>query len=181
MGSVPPFQCGLGGDSRLDPGVNDDEVRPGASLHRPGFDRSTSAGARPRLGSVHTAAYPKTVDVFTHHTLPDFIRDRGGVSLRPGDGFIPYQAIKEGDFTLPKEDKMDIFADRIVEVEGFPGMKCGQAFELSDASAERSDAGCTIKLSKVTIAEFMASDVTMLRWMIAEGYGDVRSLKRRIA
>ena len=76
---------------------------------------------------------------------------------------------------------MDIFADRILEVEGFPAMKCGQACELSDASAERSDAGCSIKLSKVTIAEFMASDVTMLRWMIAEGYGDVRSLKRRIA
>jgi len=203
----------------------------------------------------HTAAYPKPVDVITHHTLPDFIMDRGGVSLRPGDGIIhswlnrmllpdtvgtggdshtrfpigisfpagsgavafaaatgvmpldmpesvlvrfkgemqpgitlrdlvhaiPYIAIKEGDLTVPKKNKKNIFAGRILEIEGLSQLKCEQAFELSDASAERSAAGCTIKLDKEPIAEYMRSNIVMLKWMIAEGYGDVRTIKRRIA
>merc|ERR1719499_825252 len=203
----------------------------------------------------HTAAYPKPVDVVTHHTLPDFIRDRGGVSLRPGDGIIhswlnrmllpdtvgtggdshtrfpigisfpagsglvafaaatgvmpldmpesvlvrfsgemqpgitlrdlvhaiPYEAIKAGDLTVPKKNKKNIFAGRILEIEGLDHLKCEQAFELSDASAERSAAGCTIKLDKEPIQEYLNSNIVMLRWMIAEGYGDARTLKRRIA
>jgi aconitate hydratase 2/2-methylisocitrate dehydratase len=206
----------------------------------------------------HTAAYPKPVDVVTHHTLPDFIRDRGGVALRPGDGIIhswlnrmllpdtvgtggdshtrfpigisfpagsgavafaaatgvmpldmpesimvrfkggieamqpgitlrdlvhaiPYYAIKEGDLTVPKKNKKNIFAGRILEIEGLDTLTCEQGFELSDASAERSAAGCSIKLSKESVAEYLTSNVTMLKWMIAEGYGDVRTIKRRIA
>merc|ERR1719203_1868444 len=203
----------------------------------------------------HTAAYPKPVDVVTHHTLPDFIRDRGGVSLRPGDGIIhswlnrmllpdtvgtggdshtrfpigisfpagsglvafaaatgvmpldmpesvlvrftgemqpgitlrdlvhaiPYRAIQEGMLTVPKKNKKNIFAGRILEIEGVNTLKCEQAFELSDASAERSAAGCTIKLDKEPVAEYLTSNITMLKWMIAEGYGDPRTIKRRIA
>jgi len=203
----------------------------------------------------HTAAYPKPVDVVTHHTLPDFIRDRGGVALRPGDGIIhswlnrmllpdtvgtggdshtrfpigisfpagsgavafaaatgvmpldmaesvlvrfkgemqpgitlrdlvhsiPYVAIKEGDLTVPKKNKKNIFAGRILEIEGVENLKCEQAFELSDASAERSAAGCSIKLNKEPIIEYLTSNMVMLKWMIAEGYGDARTLKRRIA
>jgi aconitate hydratase 2/2-methylisocitrate dehydratase len=203
----------------------------------------------------HTAAYPKPVDVITHHTLPDFIRTRGGVSLRPGDGIIhswlnrmllpdtvgtggdshtrfpmgisfpagsglvafaaatgvmpldmpesvlvrftgemqpgitlrdlvhaiPYQAIQEGKLTVPKEGKVNIFSGKILEIEGLPDLKCEQAFELSDASAERSAAGCSIKLNKEPIIEYLNSNITMLKWMIAEGYGDARTMKRRIA
>jgi len=203
----------------------------------------------------HTAAYPKPTDVITHHTLPDFIRTRGGVSLRPGDGIIhswlnrmllpdtvgtggdshtrfpigisfpagsglvafgaatgvmpldmpesvlvrfkgkmqpgitlrdlvhaiPYQAIKEGQLTVPKENKKNIFSGRILEIEGLPDLKCEQAFELSDASAERSAAGCTIKLNQEPIIEYLNSNITMLKWMISEGYGDARTIKRRIA
>jgi len=206
----------------------------------------------------HTAAYPKPVDVVTHHTLPDFIRDRGGVALRPGDGIIhswlnrmllpdtvgtggdshtrfpigisfpagsgavafaaatgvmpldmpesvlvrfkggveamqpgitlrdlvhaiPYVAIKEGDLTVPKKNKKNIFAGRILEIEGLESLTCEQGFELSDASAERSAAGCSIKLNKESVSEYLRSNVVMLKWMIAEGYGDVRTLKRRIA
>mmetsp|Transcript_3219 Transcript_3219/g.5260 ORF Transcript_3219/g.5260 Transcript_3219/m.5260 type:complete len:911 (-) Transcript_3219:83-2815(-) len=203
----------------------------------------------------HTAAYPKPVDVVTHHTLPDFIMDRGGVSLRPGDGIIhswlnrmllpdtvgtggdshtrfpigisfpagsglvafaaaagvmpldmpesvlvrfsgtmqpgitlrdlvhsiPLKAIEMGLLTVPKKNKKNVFAGRILEIEGLETLKCEQAFELSDASAERSAAGCTIKLSKEPIAEYLKSNIVMLKWMISEGYGDVRTLKRRIA
>ena len=203
----------------------------------------------------HTAAYPKPTDVITHHTLPDFIRNRGGVSLRPGDGIIhswlnrmllpdtvgtggdshtrfpigisfpagsglvafgaatgvmpldmpesvlvrfkgkmqpgitlrdlvhaiPYQAIKEGQLTVPKQNKKNIFSGRILEIEGLPDLKCEQAFELSDASAERSAAGCTIKLNQEPIIEYLNSNITMLKWMISEGYGDARTIKRRIA
>merc|ERR1719499_1695136 len=203
----------------------------------------------------HTAAYPKPVDVVTHHTLPDFIRDRGGVSLRPGDGIIhswlnrmllpdtvgtggdshtrfpigisfpagsgavafaaatgvmpldmpesvlvrfkgelqngitlrdlvhaiPYVAIKEGDLTVPKKNKKNIFAGRILEIEGLEDLTCEQGFELSDASAERSAAGCSIKLNKEPIAEYLTSNIVMLKWMISEGYGDERTMKRRIA
>jgi aconitate hydratase 2/2-methylisocitrate dehydratase len=203
----------------------------------------------------HTAAYPKPVDVVTHHSLPDFIRDRGGVALRPGDGIIhswlnrmllpdtvgtggdshtrfpigisfpagsglvafaaatgsmpldmpesvlvrfsgemqpgitlrdlvnaiPYAAIQAGDLTVPKKNKKNIFSGKVLEIEGYPDMKCEQAFELSDASAERSAAGCTVKLNKEPIAEYLTSNIVMLKWMIAEGYGDVRTIKRRIA
>jgi aconitate hydratase 2/2-methylisocitrate dehydratase len=202
----------------------------------------------------HTNAYPKPVDVTTHHTLPDFIRDRGGVSLRPGDGIIhswlnrmllpdtigtggdshtrfpigcsfpagsglvafaaatgvmpldmpesvlvrfkgdmqpgitlrdlvhaiPYYAIKAGHLTVEKKGKKNVFSGRILEIEGLPNLKCEQAFELSDASAERSAAGCTIKLDIEPIIEYLHSNVVMLKWMIAEGYGDVRTLERRI-
>jgi aconitate hydratase 2/2-methylisocitrate dehydratase len=203
----------------------------------------------------HTAAYPKPVDVVTHHTLPDFIRTRGGVSLRPGDGIIhswlnrmlipdtvgtggdshtrfpigisfpagsglvafagatgimpldmpesvlvrfsgtmqpgvtlrdlvqsiPYTAIKMGLLTTAKKGKINVFSGRILEIEGLPDLKCEQAFELSDASAERSAAGCTIKLNKEPIIEYLTSNVVMLKWMISEGYGDSRTIERRIA
>ena len=201
----------------------------------------------------HTAAYPKPIDVTTHHTLPDFIRTRGGVSLRPGDGIIhswlnrmllpdtvgtggdshtrfpigisfpagsglvafaaatgvmpldmpesvlvrfkgqmqpgitlrdlvhaiPYYAIQQGLLTVEKKGKKNIFSGRILEIEGLNQLTVEQAFELSDASAERSAAGCTIKLPEESIAEYLKSNITMLRWMISEGYGDARTLERR--
>lgn len=203
----------------------------------------------------HTAAYPKPVDVVTHHTLPDFIRDRGGVSLRPGDGIIhswlnrmlipdtvgtggdshtrfpigisfpagsglvafaaatgvmpldmpesvlvrfsgsmqpgitlrdlvhaiPYYAIQDGELTVPKQNKKNVFSGRILEIEGLPDLTCEQAFELSDASAERSAAGCTIALNPEPIKEYLTSNMTMLKWMISEGYGDKRTIERRVA
>ncbi|CHC86367.1 TPA: bifunctional aconitate hydratase 2/2-methylisocitrate dehydratase [Salmonella enterica] len=202
----------------------------------------------------HTAAYPKPVDVTTHHTLPDFIMNRGGVSLRPGDGVIhswlnrmllpdtvgtggdshtrfpigisfpagsglvafaaatgvmpldmpesvlvrfkgkmqpgitlrdlvhaiPLYAIKQGLLTVEKKGKKNIFSGRILEIEGLPDLKVEQAFELTDASAERSAAGCTIKLNKEPIVEYLTSNIVLLKWMIAEGYGDRRTLERRI-
>ena len=202
----------------------------------------------------HTAAYPKPVDVNTHHTLPDFIMNRGGVSLRPGDGVIhswlnrmllpdtvgtggdshtrfpigisfpagsglvafaaatgvmpldmpesvlvrfkgkmqpgitlrdlvhaiPLYAIKQGLLTVEKKGKKNIFSGRILEIEGLPDLKVEQAFELTDASAERSAAGCTIKLNKEPIIEYLNSNIVLLKWMIAEGYGDRRTLERRI-
>ncbi len=201
----------------------------------------------------HTAAYPKPVDVNTHKTLPQFIQDRGGVALRPGDGVIhswlnrmllpdtvgtggdshtrfpigisfpagsglvafgaaigvmpldmpesvlvrfkgelqpgitlrdmvnaiPYQAIQEGLLTVEKKGKKNIFSGRILEIEGLPDLKVEQAFELSDASAERSAGGCTIRLNKEPIIEYLTSNVTLLRWMINEGYGDADALARR--
>ncbi|MGD8120156.1 bifunctional aconitate hydratase 2/2-methylisocitrate dehydratase [Vibrio sp. TRT 2004] len=202
----------------------------------------------------HTSAYPKPVDVNTHHTLPDFIMNRGGVSLRPGDGVIhswlnrmllpdtvgtggdshtrfplgisfpagsglvafaaatgvmpldmpesilvrfkgemqpgitlrdlvhaiPYYAIQQGLLTVEKAGKINEFSGRILEIEGVEHLSVEQAFELSDASAERSAAGCTVKLSKESIEEYLNSNITMLKWMIAEGYGDVRTIERRI-
>ena len=202
----------------------------------------------------HTAAYPKPIDVQTHHTLPDFIMNRGGVSLRPGDGVIhswlnrmllpdtvgtggdshtrfpigvsfpagsglvafaaatgvmpldmpesvlvrfkgtmqpgitlrdlvhaiPYQAIQMGLLTVEKAGKKNIFSGRILEIEGLPQLKVEQAFELADASAERSAAGCTIKLDEAPIAEYLNSNIVMLKWMLAEGYGDARTISRRI-
>ena len=201
----------------------------------------------------HTAAYPKPIDVNTHHTLPDFIHNRGGVALRPGDGIIhswlnrmllpdtvgtggdshtrfpmgisfpagsglvafaaatgvmpldmpesvlvrfkgemqpgitlrdlvhaiPYYAIQEGLLTVEKKGKKNIFSGRILEIEGLSGLTVEQAFELSDASAERSAAGCTIKLPEDAITEYLKSNITLLRWMIAEGYDDARTLERR--
>ncbi|WP_413731271.1 bifunctional aconitate hydratase 2/2-methylisocitrate dehydratase [Sodalis sp. RH20] len=202
----------------------------------------------------HTAAYPKPVDVETHHTLPDFIMNRGGVSLRPGDGIIhswlnrmllpdtvgtggdshtrfpigisfpagsglvafaaatgvmpldmpesvlvrfkgkmqpgitlrdlvhaiPYYAIQQGLLTVEKKGKKNIFSGRILEIEGLPELKVEQAFELADASAERSAAGCTIKLDQAPIVEYLSSNIVLLKWMITEGYGDRRTLERRI-
>ena len=202
----------------------------------------------------HTAAYPKPVDVNTHHTLPDFIMNRGGVSLRPGDGVIhswlnrmllpdtvgtggdshtrfplgisfpagsglvafaaatgvmpldmpesvlvrfkgkrnagitlrdlvhaiPYYAIKAGHLTVAKAGKKNIFSGRVLEIEGLEDLTVEQAFELSDASAERSAAGCTITLGEDSVAEYLRSNIVMLKWMLAEGYGDVRTISRRI-
>ena len=202
----------------------------------------------------HTAAYPKPVDVKTHHTLPEFISTRGGISLRPGDGVIhswlnrmllpdtvgtggdshtrfpvgisfpagsglvafaaatgvmpldmpesvlvrfkgqmqpgvtlrdlvhaiPLYAIKAGLLTVEKKGKKNIFSGRILEIEGLPNLKVEQAFELADASAERSAAACTVRLDKAPIIEYLTSNVTLLKWMIAEGYADARTLQRRI-
>ncbi|VGO09195.1 Aconitate hydratase 2 [plant metagenome] len=202
----------------------------------------------------HTAAYPKPVDVKTHHTLPEFISTRGGVSLRPGDGVIhswlnrmllpdtvgtggdshtrfpigisfpagsglvafaaatgvmpldmpesvlvrfkgklqpgvtlrdlvnaiPLYAIKQGLLTVAKQGKKNIFSGRILEIEGLPDLKVEQAFELSDASAERSAAGCSVRLNKEPIIEYINSNIVMLKWMIANGYEDERTLGRRI-
>jgi len=202
----------------------------------------------------HTAAYPKPVDVKTHHELPAFISTRGGISLRPGDGVIhswlnrmllpdtvgtggdshtrfpigisfpagsglvafaaatgvmpldmpesvlvrfkgelqpgvtlrdlvnaiPLYAIRQNLLTVAKQGKKNIFSGRILEIEGLPNLKVEQAFELSDASAERSAAGCTVKLNKEPIIEYLNSNITLLKVMIAQGYQDARSLQRRI-
>lgn len=201
----------------------------------------------------HTAAYPKPIDVKTQHTLPDFIRNRGGVSLQPGDGIIhswlnrmvlpdtvgtggdshtrfpmgisfpagsglvafaaatgvmpldmpesvlvrfkgrmnpgitlrdlvhaiPYYAIQQGLLTVEKKGKKNIFSGRILEIEGLDDLTVEQAFELSDASAERSAAGCTIKLPESAIAQYLNSNIILLRWMISQGYGDARTIERR--
>ncbi len=203
----------------------------------------------------HTAAYPKPVDIKTQHELPDFIHQRGGVSLRPGDGIIhswlnrmllpdtvgtggdshtrfplgisfpagsglvafaaalgampldmpesvlvrfsgslqpgvtlrdvvnaiPYVAIKQGKLTVDKENKINIYSGKIIEMEGLPDLQLEQAFELTDATAERSAAGCTIKLSEATVAEYLRSNVALLKNMAARGYGDARTILRRVA
>ncbi len=202
----------------------------------------------------HTAAYPKPVDVDTQHTLPDFIMNRSGVALRPGDGIIhswlnrmllpdtvgtggdshtrfpigisfpagsglvafaaatgvmpldmpesvlvrftgemqpgitlrdlvnaiPYVAIQRGLLTVEKKGKKNVFSGRVLEIEGLPNLKVEQAFEISDASAERSAGGCTIRLGEEPIREYLNSNVVMLKWMIAEGYGDARTIQRRV-
>ncbi|BAY42941.1 aconitate hydratase 2 [Scytonema sp. HK-05] len=203
----------------------------------------------------HTAAYPKPVDIKTHHELPDFFASRGGVALRPGDGIIhswlnrmllpdtvgtggdshtrfplgisfpagsglvafaaalgvmpldmpesvlvrfkgelqpgvtlrdvvnaiPYVAIQKGLLTVEKQNKKNVFAGRIMEIEGLPDLKVEQAFELTDASAERSCAGCTIKLSIETVSEYLRSNVALLKNMVARGYQDARTILRRVA
>ncbi len=203
----------------------------------------------------HTAAYPKPVDVKTHKTLPSFIYNRGGVSLRPGDGVIhswlnrmllpdtvgtggdshtrfpigisfpagsglvafgaatgvmpldmpesvlvrfsgslqpgitlrdlvhaiPYYAIKAGLLTVAKAGKINVFSGKILEIEGLPDLKVEQAFELTDASAERSAAGCTVKLNKEPIIEYMKSNIVLLKNMIADGYKDEKTIARRIS
>ncbi len=203
----------------------------------------------------HTAAYPKPVDIQTHHELPDFFASRGGVALRPGDGIIhswlnrmllpdtvgtggdshtrfplgisfpagsglvafaaalgvmpldmpesvlvrfkgelqpgitlrdvvnaiPYVAIQKGLLTAEKQNKKNVFSGRILEIEGLPDLKVEQAFELTDASAERSCAGCTIKLSVETISEYLRSNVALMKNMIARGYHDPRTMLRRVA
>ncbi len=202
----------------------------------------------------HTAAYPKPADIKMFHTLPDFIANRSGVALRPGDGVIhswlnrmclpdtvgtgadshtrfpigisfpggsgivafaavtgsmpltmpesvlvrfkgemqpgitlrdlvnaiPYYAIKAGDLTVEKKGKKNIFAGRILEIEGLPDLKVEQAFELSDASAERSAAACTVHLNKEPVIEYIKSNIVLLQSMIDAGYEDHRTLERRI-
>ena len=202
----------------------------------------------------HTAAYPKPVDVKMHHELPEFISNRGGISLKPGDGIIhswlnrmllpdtvgtggdshtrfpvgisfpagsglvafaaatgvmpldmpesilvrfkgqmqpgvtlrdlvhaiPLYAIKKGLLTVEKKGKKNIFSGRILEIEGLPDLKVEQAFELSDASAERSAAGCTVHLNKEPVIEYLNSNIVLLKNMIAQGYADARTIGRRI-
>ncbi|HLR29037.1 MAG TPA: bifunctional aconitate hydratase 2/2-methylisocitrate dehydratase [Paenalcaligenes sp.] len=103
-----------------------------------------------------------------------------GVTLRDLVNAIPYYAIKNGLLTVAKENKVNVFSGRILEIEGLPDLKIEQAFELSDASAERSAAGCTVRLDKEPIIEYLNSNITLLKWMIANGYEDERTLRRRI-
>lgn len=202
----------------------------------------------------HTAAYPKPVDIKLHHTLPEFMSSRGGVSLKPGDGVIhswlnrlilpdtvgtggdshtrfpigisfpagsglvafaaamgvmpldmpesvlvrfkgemqpgitlrdlvnaiPYQAIQEGQLTVGKQGKKNVFNGRILEIEGLPDLKVEQAFEFADASAERSANGCTVHLNSAPIIEFLQSNIALMQHMIDTGYQDARTLQRRI-
>lgn len=104
---------------------------------------------------------------------------QSGITLRDLVHAIPYYAIKAGLLTVEKAGKKNIFSGRILEIEGLEGLTVEQAFELSDASAERSAAGCAIKLPEDAIAEYLNSNITLLRWMIKEGYGDARTLERR--
>jgi aconitate hydratase 2/2-methylisocitrate dehydratase len=202
----------------------------------------------------HTAAYPKPADVKMHKTLPQFVTERGGVPLRPGDGVIhswlnrllvpdtvgtggdshtrfpigisfpagsglvafagalgfmpldmpesvlvrfkgklqpgitlrdvvnaiPYWAIKQGLLTVPKKNKKNVFNGRILEMEGLPELTVEQAFELTDAAAERSAAAGCIQLSEKTVADYLRSNVALMRKMIADGYQDAKTLQRRI-
>ena len=102
-----------------------------------------------------------------------------GITLRDLVNAIPYAALQSGQLTLPKEGKINIFSGRCLEIEGLPNLKVEQAFELSDASAERSASGCTIKLNEEPIREYLESNVTLLRWLISEGYEDKKTLERR--
>jgi len=104
-----------------------------------------------------------------------------GITLRDLVHAIPYKAKQMGLLTVEKKGKINVFSGRILEIEGLGHLKCEQGFELSDASAERSAAGCAIKLDAEPIAEYLTSNMTMLKWMIAEGYGDRRTIERRIA
>jgi aconitate hydratase 2/2-methylisocitrate dehydratase len=118
--------------------------------------------------------------------MPESVRVRfhgemqPGITLRDLVHAIPLQAIKEGQLTVEKAGKINVFSGRVLEIEGLEHLKCEQAFELSDASAERSAAGCTIKLDEAPVREYLSSNVTMLKWMIDSGYGDARTLERRI-
>jgi len=103
-----------------------------------------------------------------------------GITLRDLVNAIPYYAIKQGLLTVEKKGKKNVFSGRILEIEGMPQLKVEQAFEFSDASAERSAAGCTVKLDKEPIIEYLNSNITLMKWMIAEGYADARTLTRRI-
>jgi len=103
-----------------------------------------------------------------------------GVTLRDLVNAIPYVAIQKGLLTVEKAGKKNIFSGRVLEIEGLPDLKVEQAFELSDASAERSANGCTVRLNKEPVQEYLASNITLLKWMIADGYEDERTLQRRI-
>merc|ERR1711957_126788 len=119
--------------------------------------------------------------------MPESVLVRFSGSLQPGITLrdlvhaIPYYGIQQGLLTVPKAGKINMFSGKVLEIEGLSQLKCEQAFELSDASAERSAAGCSIALDKEPIMEYITSDIVMLKWMISEGYGDVRTLERRIA
>jgi aconitate hydratase 2/2-methylisocitrate dehydratase len=102
-----------------------------------------------------------------------------GITLRDLVNAIPYTALKTGNLTLEKEGKINVFSGRCMEIEGLPDLKVEQAFELSDASAERSSSGCTIKLNKEPIIEYLNSNIVLMRWLISEGYGDERTIERR--
>src|SRR5690625_7914651 len=102
-----------------------------------------------------------------------------GVTLRDLVNAIPYYAIKNGLLTVAKENKKNVFSGRILEIEGLPDLKIEQAFELADASAERSAAACTVRLDKEPIIEYLTSNIALLKWMISEGYSDARTLQRR--
>ncbi len=103
-----------------------------------------------------------------------------GITLRDLVNAIPYYAIKQGLMTVEKKGKKNVFNGRILEIEGLPDLKVEQAFELSDASAERSAAACTVQLNKEPIAEYLRSNITLLKWMIANGYQDAKALARRV-
>lgn len=103
-----------------------------------------------------------------------------GITLRDLVNAIPYVAIQKGLLTVEKAGKKNIFSGRVLEIEGLPDLKVEQAFELSDASAERSANGCTVRLNKEPIQEYLESNITLLKWMIANGYEDKRTLQRRI-
>merc|ERR1711988_1163829 len=119
--------------------------------------------------------------------MPESVRVRFSGTMQPGVTLrdlvhaIPYYAIKQGLLTVEKKGKKNVFNGQVLEIEGLSHLKCEQAFELSDASAERSAAGCTIALDEAPIREYLQSNVVMLKWMISEGYGDVRTIERRIA
>ena len=102
-----------------------------------------------------------------------------GITLRDMVNAIPYVAIQQGLLTVEKKGKKNVFNGRVLEIEGLPNLTVEQAFELSDATAERSAGGCTIDLSEESVSEYLRSNNTMLRWMIANGYGDARTIERR--
>ena len=102
-----------------------------------------------------------------------------GITLRDLVNAIPYEALKRGLLTVEKKGKKNVYNGRIVEIQGLPNLTVEQAFELSDASAERSAGGCTIELSEESVAEYLRSNIVMLRWMIDKGYEDARTLERR--
>lgn len=104
---------------------------------------------------------------------------RPGITLRDLVNAIPYAAIRAGFLTVAKQGKKNVFSGRIVEIEGLPDLTVEQAFELSDSTAERSAAGCTIELGEESVADYLRSNIVMLRWMIDGGYGDARTLERR--
>ncbi|MDJ0505063.1 MAG: bifunctional aconitate hydratase 2/2-methylisocitrate dehydratase [Aphanizomenon sp.] len=104
-----------------------------------------------------------------------------GITLRDIVNAIPYVAMQKGLLTVEKQNKKNVFSGRILEIEGLPNLKVEQAFELTDASAERSCAGCTIKLSEETIAEYLRSNIALLKNMVARGYSDARTILRRVA
>ena len=103
-----------------------------------------------------------------------------GVTLRDLVNAIPLSAIRAGLLTVEKKGKKNVFSGRILEIEGLPDLKVEQAFELSDSAAERSAAACSVRLGKAPIIEYMTSNITLMKWMIAEGYADARTLGRRI-
>ena len=103
-----------------------------------------------------------------------------GITLRDLVNAIPYAAIQRGLLTVAKKGKKNVFSGRVIEIEGLPDLTVEQAFELSDATAERSAGGCTIELSEASVAEYLRSNVVMLKWLISNKYGDVRTIERRI-